>query len=116
MKPTVYIETTIPRLLTAWPSRDVEILAQQIATREWWEKRGEYELCISEEVLREAGGGDADAAAPRLLRGLVGADVRRLRSFPPDHIGQPSPQSFDQSLVTSAATNTATRFHHSAQR
>ncbi len=39
MKPTVYIETTIPSLLTAWPSRDVEILAQQIATRDWWEKR-----------------------------------------------------------------------------
>src|SRR5215211_6016019 len=66
MKPTVYIETTIPSLLTAWPSRDVEIAAQQIATREWWEKRGDYELCLSEEVLREAGRGDPDAAAQRL--------------------------------------------------
>ena len=37
MKPTVYIETTIPSLLTAWPNRDVEILAQQVATRERWE-------------------------------------------------------------------------------
>ena len=66
MKPSVYIETTIPSLLTAWPSRDVEIAAQQIATREWWEKRGDYELCISEEVLREAGRGDPDAAKQRL--------------------------------------------------
>jgi hypothetical protein len=66
MKPTVYIETTIPSLLTAWPNRDVEILAQQIATREWWETRSRYELCVSEEVLREAGRGDAEAAAQRL--------------------------------------------------
>ena len=66
MKPTVYIETTIPSLLTAWPSRDVEIAAQQAATREWWETRAKYELCISEEVLREAARGDAAAAAQRL--------------------------------------------------
>ncbi len=66
MKPSVYIETTIPSLLTAWPNRDVEIAAQQIATREWWETRSRYELCASEEVLREAGRGDADAAAQRL--------------------------------------------------
>ena len=66
MKPTVYIETTIPSLLTAWPNRDVEIAAQQLATREWWETRSRYELCISEEVLREAGRGDSDAAAQRL--------------------------------------------------
>jgi hypothetical protein len=66
MKPSVYIETTIPSLLTARPSRDGEIAAQQIATREWWEKRGDYELCVSEEVLREAGRGNPDAAAQRL--------------------------------------------------
>jgi hypothetical protein len=66
MKPTVYIETTIPSLLTAWPSRDVEVLAQQVATREWWGRRSRYELCVSEEVLREAGRGDANAAAQRL--------------------------------------------------
>jgi hypothetical protein len=67
MKPTVYIETTIPSLLTAWPSRDVEIAAQQIATREWWEKRREdFELYVSPEVLSEAAQG-----MPRpLARGL----------------------------------------------
>lgn len=49
MKPTVYVETTIPSLLTAWPNRDVEILAQQIATREWWEKRRQaFDLYVSQ--------------------------------------------------------------------
>ena len=66
MKPSVYLETTSPSLLTAWPNRDVQIAAQQVSTREWWETRSRYELCISEEVLREAGRGDADAAAQRL--------------------------------------------------
>jgi len=67
MKPTVYIETTIPSLLTAWPNRDVEIAAQQIATRDWWEKRrGDFELYVSPEVLDEAAQGDAEAARLRL--------------------------------------------------
>ena len=30
MKPSVYIETTIPSLLTAWPNRDVQVAAQQV--------------------------------------------------------------------------------------
>lgn len=67
MKPTVYLETTIFSLLTAWPSRDVEIAWQQIATREWWEKRRmDFELFVSSEVLGEAAQGDADAARVRL--------------------------------------------------
>jgi hypothetical protein len=67
MKPTVYIETTIPSLLTAWPNRDVEILAQQVATREWWEKRRQaFDLYVSQEVLKEAARGDVGAARDRL--------------------------------------------------
>ena len=67
MKPTVYIETTIPSLLTAWPNRDIGILAQQVATREWWEKRRHaFELYISQEVLKESARGDSDAARDRL--------------------------------------------------
>lgn len=67
MKPTVYIETTIPSLLTAWPSRDVEIAGQQIATREWWEnRRDDFDLFVSLEVLSEAANGDAEAARARL--------------------------------------------------
>jgi hypothetical protein len=66
MKPAVYVETTIPSLLTARPSRDVVIAGQQQATRDWWETRHKYELCVSAEVLREAGRGDPEAAAQRL--------------------------------------------------
>ena len=67
MKPTVYIETTIPSLLTAWPSRDVEVAGQQLATREWWETRREdFGLFVSPEVLSEAAQGDVEAARLRL--------------------------------------------------
>ncbi len=75
MKPTVYIETTIPSLLTAWPNRDLEIAAQQVSTREWWEKRrGAYELYISADVLDEAERGDAEAARLRVAA-LAGCRV-----------------------------------------
>jgi len=84
MKPTVYIETTIPSLLTAWPNRDVEIAAQQIATREWWEKRrSAFDLYVSVDVLDEAERGDAEAARLRLAalnecRILAATDEARL--------------------------------------
>lgn len=48
MKPTVYIETTIPSLLAAWPSGDLQIAAQQVATRNWWNMRRQaFELYVS---------------------------------------------------------------------
>lgn len=66
MKPKVYLETTIPSLLTAWPSRDVVIAGQQQATRDWWdERRQRYELFVSAFVLDESRQGDATAAAAR---------------------------------------------------
>jgi hypothetical protein len=67
MKPTVYIETTIPSLLTAWPSGDLQIAAQQVATRDWWETcRASFELYVSPDVLGEAAQGDVQAARLRL--------------------------------------------------
>lgn len=66
MKPKVYLETTIPSLLTAWPSRDVLIAGQQQATRDWWEERRQrYQLFISGLVLAESRRGDASAAEAR---------------------------------------------------
>ena len=67
MKPKVYLETTIPSYLTAWRSRDLICAARQEITREWWEqRRAEFELFVSQVVVRECQGGDPDAAAKRL--------------------------------------------------
>ncbi len=69
---SVYIETTIPSFLTARPSRDVLSLAKQDVTREWWNRRADFDLYTSELVLREAGQGDPEAAQRRikLLEGI----------------------------------------------
>lgn len=64
----VYIETTFVSYLTSRPSRDVVIAGHQQTTHEWWDtRRHNYELCISQLVLDEAGSGDAQAAQDRLL-------------------------------------------------
>ncbi|WP_165228413.1 type II toxin-antitoxin system VapC family toxin, partial [Aquisphaera insulae] len=66
MKPTVYIETTIPSYLTAWPSRDLVRAGEQQMTRDWWARRSEYELRVSSLVILECSDGDQEAAAQRL--------------------------------------------------
>lgn len=67
MKPKVYVETSIVSVLTSRRSRDVEQLAQQQYTLEWWESASsKFELVISDFVLQEARLGDADAAKARL--------------------------------------------------
>lgn len=71
MRPTVYVETTIPSYLTARPSRDLVRAAHQQITREWWARRDEFELYSSRLVVQECQAGDAQAAAERLA-GLAG--------------------------------------------
>lgn len=68
----VYLETTIPSYLTAWSSRDLIKAAHQQITREWWQSRARFDLYISQLVLREASGGDEEAAKLRLeaLKGI----------------------------------------------
>lgn len=85
MKPKVYLETTIPSLLTAWPSRDLVTAADQQLTQEWWRtRRHDFELFVSELVEEEAAKGDATASTERLklVRSLpalsINADVRRV--------------------------------------
>jgi hypothetical protein len=67
MKPRLYLETTVPSYLTAWPSRDLVRAAHQQITREWWEqRRDQFELFVSQVVLRESQAGDPDAATERM--------------------------------------------------
>lgn len=67
MKPRLYLETTIPSYLSAWPSRDLIVAAHQQITKEWWRTRQDaFDICISQFVVDEASAGDAEAARERL--------------------------------------------------
>ena len=66
LKPKVYLETTVISYLTAVPGRDIVQAAHQQITREWWERRGDFDLFVSQAVITEAGRGHAGAAARRL--------------------------------------------------
>jgi hypothetical protein len=80
MPESIYIETTIPSLLTARLSlRQVEATRQEL-TREWWMMhRANYRLVTSEVVLEEANDGDAEMAKARLE---ILAQAEMLRSTP----------------------------------
>jgi hypothetical protein len=68
MPERVYIETTVVSYLTARPNRDVVIAGHQQVTHEWWDtRRADYELCVSQLVLDEAGAGYAQSAQERLV-------------------------------------------------
>jgi hypothetical protein len=76
--PTVYVETTIPSYLTAAPSRDLVVAAQQQITHDWWATAKErFELFLSEAVLQEIRAGDPKMAARRMqiVDGLSVLDV-----------------------------------------
>jgi hypothetical protein len=67
MKPSLYLETTIPSYLTARPTRDLVMAAHQQITREWWERRlADFRVFISQLVVDECALGDAAAARRRL--------------------------------------------------
>ena len=66
-KPKVYLETTIASYLTAWPSRDLIMAANQEMTREWWAThKAAFELFVSQTVIKESSAGDPEAAQRRL--------------------------------------------------
>jgi len=76
--PTLYLETTVPSYLTAWPSRDLIRAGHQQITKEWWlKRRAGFDIYISQFVLDEAAAGDAEAARERLaaLQGLPLLDL-----------------------------------------
>jgi len=67
MLPSVYIETTIPSYLAAWPSGDLVRAGHQKITKDWWAlRRDSFDLYISQFVLDEVSAGDPEAAADRL--------------------------------------------------
>jgi hypothetical protein len=69
MKPTVYIETTIPSYLVARPSKLPRLLADQATTRHWWNQHaGDFEMFVSDVVIREVRRGDAAMAEDRLAK------------------------------------------------
>jgi len=64
---SIYVETTIPSYLTAWPAKNVVAAAHQVITKEWWaSQRSRFQLFTSELVLLEASYGDAEAVKLRL--------------------------------------------------
>lgn len=76
--PKLYLETTIPSYLTAWPSGSAVIAGHQQTTREWWVNcRERFDLHISQFVLDEASLGDPEAARQRLnvIEGLPKLDI-----------------------------------------
>jgi predicted nucleic acid-binding protein len=67
LKPTVYVETTIPSYLTAWPNRDLRRASHQQITKVWWRTAAtQFDLFISDVVVEECSRGDAQAASERL--------------------------------------------------
>ncbi len=67
MRPSVYIETTIPSYLTAWSSRDLIIAGHQQITKEWWTTRqSHFSMYVSELVIQECKGGDPLAIKDRM--------------------------------------------------
>ncbi len=79
MKVRIDVETTVPSYLAAWPSRDLIRAAHQQITREWWAKRGAFELYTPRLVLQECQAGDSQAAADRLA---VLAEIPLLEQTP----------------------------------
>ncbi len=74
MKETVYVESSVISYLNGRPSRDIIITALQELTRIWWEeKRHDFELFISESVIREISAGSANDASKRIesIRGCA---------------------------------------------
>jgi predicted nucleic acid-binding protein len=111
MKPSVYVETTIPSYLTAWPSRDLVRTAHQQVTREWWTRRDRFELYSSRLVIQECQRGDVQAAADRLatMAGIPlleqGADIADLAAALLRDVPLPERAAADALHIATAAVH-----------
>jgi hypothetical protein len=73
MKPSLYLETTIPSYLVGEISPIIATAAHQMATRHWWEERRRaYSLFVSSAVDEEIGRGNPSLSRRRqnLLLGV----------------------------------------------
>jgi hypothetical protein len=67
VKSRVYLETSLVSYVVGRLSRDVIVLGNQELTREWWlRRRGDYDLFVSEIVVREIAGGTPEVSSQRL--------------------------------------------------
>jgi len=67
MKQSLYIETSVVSYYSSRPSRDIIVLAHQEITRQWWPRAiKNFNIFVSEIVIREASMGDKEAAKKRL--------------------------------------------------
>jgi hypothetical protein len=66
LKRRVYVETSVISYLAARPSKTIIGAAHQQITTAWWDQRENYDLFVSELVLRECAAGDPNAAQKRL--------------------------------------------------
>jgi predicted nucleic acid-binding protein len=67
MKPSVYIETSVPSYYASRDSRDLIVLAHQQITRAWWDTRlPDFRAYVSPVVIEEAREGDPAEARKRL--------------------------------------------------
>ncbi|MFO0928411.1 MAG: type II toxin-antitoxin system VapC family toxin [Gemmataceae bacterium] len=111
MRPTVYIETTIPSYLTAWPSRDLVRAAHQQITREWWGQRDRFDLYTSRLVVQECEAGDPTAAADRLaaLAGIplleMGPEIADLADALMRNVPLPQRAAADALHIATAAAH-----------
>ena len=111
MKPTVYVETTVPSYLTAWPSRDLVRAAHQQITREWWSHRDEFDLYLSRLVVQECEAGDAQAALDRLaaMKGIPllaqGPEVSALAESLMRDVPLPEKAAADSLHIATAAVH-----------
>lgn len=67
MKQKTYLETSVISYLSARPSRDLIVAANQQTTQDWWRIRKEdFEIFVSQLVIQESSSGDAEAVSRRL--------------------------------------------------
>jgi hypothetical protein len=111
-RPKLYVETTVISYLTAWPSSEMVTAAHQRITKDWWQaKRNEFDLFVSELVIRESMAGDRGAAQLRIetihdLEVLsIDDETTRLAEMLAAELGLPERAAADSVHIAIAAVN-----------